>query len=265
MEKKAPVIIAVCGKGGVGKTSVSALLTRTLCENSAARVLAIDADPAVGLSIALGLHVSRTVDDIRNDLIGRIEKGDREDRMAILSRLDYELFESIAERGNLAFLAIGRPETDGCYCQINEFLKDVIREIAGGFDYVVIDAEAGIEQINRRVMEMVTHLIIVTDTSAKGRNVAVTIDGVARRAIACSRSGVIFNRLREGDDIALLSGGMPVEVLGTLPEEGLIREFDMSGRSFFELPSCAVLDSMRRMTGRIIQNEKAAARRDTSS
>jgi len=78
--KNSPVIIAVCGKGGVGKTCVSALIVKMLSESLSAKILAIDADPAVGLSFPLGIKVNKTVDDIRNDLIKRLENGDRTNR-----------------------------------------------------------------------------------------------------------------------------------------------------------------------------------------
>ena len=171
-ESRGPRIISVCGKGGVGKTSVSAALVRALVAGGAGRVLAIDADPAVGLATALGVTVKMTVDDIRNKLIDRLESGAKEDRRELVSLIDYEVFEALVEKKGLAFLAIGRPETEGCYCQVNDILKDIIASTAGGFDYVVIDGEAGIEQVNRRVMETVTDLLLVSDASAKGLNVA---------------------------------------------------------------------------------------------
>jgi CO dehydrogenase maturation factor len=132
MQEK-PVIIAVCGKGGVGKTSISALMVRMLSEDPSKKVLAIDGDPAVGLSFPLGITVKKTVDDIRNDLIRRLKNGEQSNKEELIKSLDYELFSALEERKNLAFLAIGRPEGDGCYCQVNALLKDIIKEIAGNF------------------------------------------------------------------------------------------------------------------------------------
>ena len=168
--------MAVCGKGGVGKTSISSIITKILVDYDSKKVLAIDADPAVGLATALGIEVHKTVDDIRQNLINRFERGESSDRKRILTQLDYEMFEALEERERLAFLAIGRPEKKGCYCQINHILKDIIKSISSQFDYVVIDGEAGIEQVNRRVMEAVTHLILVSDQSKKGLDVAKTIN-----------------------------------------------------------------------------------------
>jgi len=178
MDKKTKTI-ALCGKGGVGKTSVSALMVKNLAERKDLKILAIDADPAVGLCTALGIQIKKTVDDIRNDLINSIKKGKSQDKTATLNMLDYELFEALTEYNNVGLLAIGRPESEGCFCRVNALLKDIIQDMAKNFDVVIIDGEAGVEQINRRVMKTVDHLITISDTSAKGLNVANTIKHLA--------------------------------------------------------------------------------------
>ncbi len=239
-------IIAVCGKGGVGKTAISAMMIRLLSESPEKRILAIDADPAVGLSGALGIEVHRTVDDIRNDLIKRYKDGVKNDREELITQLDYDLFESIRERDNLAFLAIGRPEAEGCYCQVNSILKDIIRDIAFNFDYVIIDAEAGIEQVNRRVMALVTHLFLVSDISARGRKVAASIVRVARQAISYQEAAILFNRVRAGDDVEFSGDRSLPGVLGFIPEDDVIREFDRAGKSFFDLPEAPAMAALRR-------------------
>ena len=96
---KNPVLLAVCGKGGVGKTSISALVIKILAEKADRRILAIDADPAVGLATALGFRGERTVNDIRNDLINRIEKNESENRHALLAALDYEVMAAPGRKG----------------------------------------------------------------------------------------------------------------------------------------------------------------------
>lgn len=242
--EKSPVIIAVCGKGGVGKTCISALITRLLCQDGGRRVLAIDADPAVGLSLPLGITVHRTVDDIRKDLISRLGEGDTEGKEALVRSLDYELFGAIEERENLAFLAIGRPEGDGCYCQVNALLRDIIREIAANFQYVVIDAEAGVEQISRRVMEMVTHLLLVTDASLKGRRVAETIysEAVGKRSIG--KATLLLNRMQDREEADALLSEVALPVGGILLENDLIRSFDRDGRNFFDLPHSEALSAL---------------------
>ena len=238
LEKKRAKIIALCGKGGVGKTSLSAAMVKILMEIPENRVLAVDADPAVGLSTALGIAVRKTVDDIRNDLIGRVQgdkSGSKED--AIL-QLDYEMFSALEEKDNLALLAIGRPEKEGCYCQVNRILKDIIASMSYNFSYVIIDGEAGIEQVNRRVMEKVTHLILVSDASAKSLNVAQSIKKVSDAAIEYDKVGLIVNRLHSEQEAAGLLIPPELNCLGWIPEDDTIRTFDIEGKSILEIPDC---------------------------
>ena len=173
-------IIAVAGKGGVGKTSLSATIVRCLTEKYPdKKILAIDADPAVGLSTALGIDVKMTIDDIRKEIIASVDEGDTRGAVELLGEAKYRIFDALVETDGYSFIAVGRPESAGCYCKINSYLKEVISILSDEFDYVVIDGEAGIEQINRRVMERVTHLILITDPSKKGCQVIKTIKGVA--------------------------------------------------------------------------------------
>lgn len=240
MTKKTKTI-ALCGKGGVGKTSVSALVVKNLTQRKDIKVLAIDADPAIGLCTALGIQIKKTVDDIRNDLINSIRKGARQDKVATLNTLDYELFDALTQFKNIAFLAIGRPESEGCFCKVNSLLKDIIQDLAKNFDVVLIDGEAGVEQINRRVMKTVDHLIMISDTSAKGLNVARTIKHLAEdnKAVHYKSMGLILNRVRDNSEVETIRNNVNINILGCLPEDDLIREFDFYGRSFLDFPDTA--------------------------
>jgi len=244
-EQTPKAIFALCGKGGVGKTSISAAIIKILLEKPDSKVLAIDADPAVGLATALGISVAKTVDDIRNELIKRIKAGEAKDKTEVLSSLDYEMFAAVSERENLAFLAIGRPENKGCYCQVNHMLKDIIASIAGHFDYVVIDGEAGIEQINRRVMEIVTHLLLITDGSRKGIDVAKTIFDVADQAVCYRRAGLIINRLYEDKEFKGLDIPAPLRCLGWIPEDRTVRLTDMAGNNLFDAAGGPAMAAVR--------------------
>ena len=263
-EPKTATVIALCGKGGVGKTSISAMTVRILLENPENRVLAIDADPAIGLATALGVEVRKTVDDIRNDLIERMESGDSEGKAETLIRLDYEMFSALGENNNLAFLAIGRPETEGCYCQVNHILKDIIASMADNFDYVVIDGEAGVEQVNRRVMERVSHLILVSDASKKGLNVSQTIKTVSDSVIDFEQAGLIVNRLKGQKECDNLFVAPELNFLGWIPEDDIVRSFDIKGKSILDAPECRAVKASKTCLTRLgipgghVQSQAAA-------
>lgn len=238
----AEIIIAVAGKGGVGKTSVAAAIVKQLvCERPQARILAIDADPAVGLETALGVKVQYTVDDIRKE-IADAGKNDPEKRRAIelLGESRYKLLDAMVETEGFAFLAIGRPEAAGCYCSVNAYLREIISAWADSFDYVVIDGEAGVEQINRRVMEKVTHLLLVTDPSRKGTQVIGTVKRVADELMMYEKCGAIVNRMNdEGLRQFLELGDIPL--LACIPDDPALALADVQGKSVWELPENGIL------------------------
>ncbi len=236
-EKKAPKILTFVGKGGVGKTSLSALTVRLLAQmHPGKKILAIDADPAVGLATALGVEVKSTVDDIRKSFIDMVEGGDTKTAIELLGEARYQIFDALVEREDISFLAIGRPEGAGCYCKVNAYLKELIGLIADHFDYVVIDGEAGIEQVNRRVMERVTHLVLVSDASQKGLAVAATIRKVAQEMMDFERAGLIVNRM---PDMSLQEHLHPgdLELLACIPDDRAMAVNDMLGKTVFDLPA----------------------------
>lgn len=232
-------IIAVAGKGGVGKTSLCSAIVRELVEAfPGKRILAIDADPAVGLSTALGVHVEHTIDDIRNEVIETSERGEYRQAIEVLNEARFRIFDTMVECDGFAFLAIGRPEAAGCYCSVNSYLKEVISMLANDFDYVVIDGEAGIEQINRRVMEKVTHLVLITDPSRKGTQVIDTIKRVADELVMYDRCGAIVNRVTDPALIPYIHIN-GTEILATIGSDPQHAANDIQGLSVFDLPEDA--------------------------
>lgn len=235
MEQKA-TILAVAGKGGVGKTSLSATIVRSLVEKYPdKKILAIDADPAVGLSTALGIDVKMTIDDIRKEIIASVDEGDTRTAIELLGEAKYRIFDALVETDGYSFIAVGRPETAGCYCKINSYLKEVISILSNEFDYVVIDGEAGIEQINRRVLEKVTHLLLITDPSKKGCQVINTIKNVADELVMYEKIGVIINRMAdESLKDYIDTNGIPV--LSYIEDDKNLSMFDIKGENIFNLP-----------------------------
>lgn len=240
MDKKTQ-IIAVAGKGGVGKTSLEGVIVKLLVEAYPdKKILAIDADPAVGLSTVLNVEVEKTIDDIRKEVIKNVEDGDTKTAVELLGEAKYEIMDAVVEQDGYAFIAIGRPETAGCYCKINSYLKEVITMLSDKFDYVVIDGEAGIEQINRRVMEKVTHLLLVTDASKKGCQVVQTIKKVADELVMYDRIGVIANRIPDMEVAKLMDiGGL--ELLSVIQSDSKLAQADVLGENVFNLPDDAII------------------------
>lgn len=228
-------IIAVAGKGGVGKTSLAGVIVKLLVESFPdKKILAIDADPAVGLSTVLNVDVDKTIDDIRKEVIKNVEDGDTKSAVELLGEAKYEIYDALKEQDGYAFIAIGRPESAGCYCRINSYLKEVITMLSDQFDYVVIDGEAGIEQINRRVMEKVTHLLLVTDASKKGCQVVKTIKDVADELVMYDMIGVIANRLPDSKVTELMDIG-DMQLLAAIESDEELARADVLGENVLKL------------------------------
>ena len=234
-------IIAVAGKGGVGKTSIAAVMVKILAQRHPdKKILAIDADPAVGLSTALGIEVTMTIDDIRKKVVSTVEDGDTRSAIELLGEAKYHIFDVMVETDGFSFIAVGRPESAGCYCKINSYLKDVIALVADNFDYIVIDGEAGIEQVNRRVMEKVTHLILVTDASRKGTQVVQAIKKVADELVMYEKIGVIMNRIPDESVRRYMDLG-ELEVFSCIGGDGQLAAYDITGQNVLHLPEESVM------------------------
>jgi len=237
-------VVAVCGKGGVGKTTLAALLARLLREDGKRRVLVVDADPAVGLGMALRIFPPRTVNDVRKEIISAVREH-AADQVDLAASVDYKMMEILEEQGNLAFLSVGRPEEEGCYCQLNTLLREAIESLSSHFDLTLIDAEAGVEQVNRRVMRSVSHLLLVSDVTAKGLRVAESIREVAEEAVDYRRLGLVVNRVRDPAEARRVAESTSLPLLGFLPEDETVREMDASAGNFLEIPSCPALEAAR--------------------
>ncbi len=232
-------VIAICGKGGVGKTAFSALATHALLHRAdTGRLLVVDADPAFGLALALGLETDRTIAHVRERLLAAARGTSQEAEQEIAQNLDYLIFESLIETDEFAFLAMGRSQDLGCYCSVNDLLRDAMEVLAQEFDTVLIDGEAGLEQINRQVVASVDDLIIVTDGSLRGQR---TVDSVVAMAqehalVPNDRIYVVLNRQDKDPANAYDTTQIP-RLLGSIPADSELAAFDRAGTSLLTLPS----------------------------
>jgi CO dehydrogenase maturation factor len=222
-------IISVCGKGGVGKTAFCAMLGRALLETGVRPLLLIDADPAGGLVSAIGQKVKTTLSGAREAMINSARSKEPKEKQRLVRDLDYLVMEALEEREGYALIAMGRMEEKGCFCPANTLLREAIDLLVTPSCFVLIDAEAGLEQINRQVTRRVTKVIAVSDGSSRSRD---TMDHILKM-VGPERLAVVLNRA-----VAEASPYVPegAEFLGTIPEDPDVRDFDRAGRSLWELP-----------------------------
>jgi CO dehydrogenase maturation factor len=234
-------LLAVCGKGGVGKTAFTAMMSRVLVEGGrAGRLLLIDADPAMGLPIALGLQVARTMGQVRESIIETAKRGKKEEKAHLVDTLDYMAFEALTETDDFALLAMGRTETLGCYCPVNQLLRGTIETLSRSFDTILIDGEAGLEQLNRQVMRGVDTLVVVSDATSRGIQTASLIRHMVEddKVIECNRIGLIFNRVQSNRELLERSArDIGLQVFGYIPHDENIAYHDLVGKPITELPA----------------------------
>jgi CO dehydrogenase maturation factor len=235
-----PKTIALAGKGGTGKTTIAALLIQGLMRRISGPLLAIDADPAANLHIALGLPMPTTVGEIREDMSDIAQKGELGVAISRHDYLTHEVQMALEEGEQVDLLAMGRPEGQGCYCAANHMLRTVIDNIGDTYKYVVVDNEAGMEHISRRTTRDVDLLLIVSDPTIRGIKTAGNIGKLADEIeIDVRRKMLILNRVA-GD----LPGPLQEAVdeldleLGTvIPADPKVNELDALGKPLIQLTS----------------------------
>lgn len=236
-------LVAVCGKGGTGKTVFTALMARVLRETDrATKLLLIDADPAMGLPNALGVNVRRTIGQIREEIIRTTRRGHEKEKTQLGNMLDYMILEALHELNGFALLSMGRTETLGCFCPLNDLLRGAIEILSINFDIILIDCEAGLEQINRQIVSRVDTLVIVTDTTTRGLQTAAVIKRMVQndQVIQCEKIGLVFNKVRGNKRLLeKYAQEMGMEVLGYVPQDKNIVQYDLVGKPLIALPEAS--------------------------
>lgn len=239
--------IALAGKGGVGKTTVAAMVIKYLMRTQPGAILAIDADPSANLNMVLGLDLEWTVGDIREDLLSQVKQsltaggaamGVVAGGMTKRDYLDYQVRTSLSEGERFDLIAMGRSEGPGCYCAVNHNLRQVVDAISKNYRYVVIDNEAGMEHLSRRTTRDVQHLLVVTDPTQRGLVAAERIASLRQDLdIQIEQTHLILNRLA-GEIPAPLQErieAMDIPLLGVVPADDRLLSFEFSGRPLVEL------------------------------
>ena len=233
--------IAIAGKGGTGKTTVSALLIKLLSQKGL--VLAVDADPSTNLSQALGLPLddSRTVGKIREKMAEDVSKNRLSPDVGKPEYLYNKVVESLIESKGFDLLTMGRPEGPGCYCASNEFLRASLDKLVKDYkySYVVMDCEAGMEHISRQTTRDVDVLLIMSDPTMKG----VTTAGRMKKLIEEMRSnvgkvGLVINRVRGevSPEIKKAVEDSGLHILALIPEDPDMASLEMRGEPVTGLP-----------------------------
>ena len=235
-------VIAVAGKGGVGKTTLCGMLIQYLCEKGKGPILAVDADANSNLNEVLGVEVETTLGDVREE-IARAELASENPIPAGMSKADYaerRFEDALVEDDDFDLLVMGRTQGKGCYCFVNGLLQTQLAKYQNNYPYIVVDNEAGMEHISRGVLPSMQTAILVSDCSRRG---VQAVGRIAELIKECDMHpdtvGLIINRAPGGklnDGIREEIEKQGLHLLGVVPQDETVYEYDCEGKPSSQVP-----------------------------
>jgi CO dehydrogenase maturation factor len=244
-------VIAVTGKGGTGKTTLAALIVRIIKEKKLGSILAVDADPNNNLAEALGIEVKETIGKILDEIAAHPEKipsGMSKDRF-----IEYQVHTAIQESEGFDTLTMGRPEGPGCYCYVNNVLRDIVGKLIKDYDYIVIDNEAGLEHLSRRTTRSADALVVISDATKMGLKSAKRINELARELdIKTKKRLLIINRFNQELDTQITKES-GLDYIGNIPQDKKVLDISLNGNSLWGLKDDAVsIIALRKLQDKLL-------------
>ncbi len=229
--------VAVAGKGGVGKTTFTALLLRQLVENFKGKtILAVDADPNANLNEALGLNVESTISEMLEDTKNPKAMPEGMPKNVFV---EYKLQQSLVESDHIDLLVMGGPQGPGCYCYPNDLLRKYLEELGGNYDFVAVDTEAGLEHISRRTIPQIDMMFVISDSSARGIRSAGRVNELIKGlSSAVKEVYLVVTKTNEGNLESLKEeiDKTGLQLIGDIPLDPLVVSSDLEGRPLYDLP-----------------------------
>ena len=233
--------IAISGKGGVGKTLLASLLSRTFAV-SGYSVLAIDADPDANLAATLGFPHPEKIVPISEmkDLIAE-RTGARPGRTEVYFKLNPKVDDLPdkywQELDGIKLMVMGRTKQggSGCYCSENVLLRALINHLfLTRSEVIIMDMEAGIEQLGRATASAVDKLIVVVEPGRRSIETAHTVNRLAQD-ISLQNIAMVGNKIRSQSDKEFLISSLPgFEFLGFIPYDQAIVDADLANHSLLD-------------------------------
>ena len=218
----------------------------------------IDADPThPHLCNMVKIKPEKTLEELRLDAVKRAHKK-QESAQKLAERIDFDIYEGMAESKRYCLFSIGQPEGPGCFCPSNTLLRKVIESISKDFDIILIDGEAGLEQINRMVLKTIDILLIVTDLSLRSIETANSIKKQANKFTNYKELLVLVNRAKGNIEIIKNRlNELALPLIDTIPEDDIITEFDLQGKPIIDIPKDSlILTHLKNVVEQLISNIK---------
>ena len=242
---KSAAMIAVTGKGGVGKSTIAALIIKYLKENANGPILALDADPDANLASLLGIAVETTIGDLREDVQRAIK--DFPPGMSKEKFVEAGLHQIIVETPKVDLITMGRGEGPGCYCFINNLLRKFADELMPSYEWIVMDNEAGMEHLSRRTASRIDHLIVVVNDNPLSLDCAKRIDTLLNDLDRDVRHKYfLMNAVKPGREAAVRQrlAHVSLQCLGAVPRDDAVEDALFQGDSVYTLDRCPAVEAI---------------------
>ena len=236
------LVISVSGKGGSGKTTLTALLLKWLIQNTEEVTLVVDADPATNLPDVLGVKIERTVGSVSKEMKDKIEQGTLPITTPKQDLLEAWVFQTLVEQDRFDLLAMGRSEGEGCYCFVNNVLTRILDTLTRNYSVTLLDMEAGLEHLSRRTDRDMDMMLIVTDPSRMGFETARRIKELAHEVhIEVKQIYLVGNQFNEELEEMLKKAAeeIDLDIAGYLPVDPNVMKFNMMGKPLLEIPEAS--------------------------
>ncbi|MDR2738304.1 MAG: AAA family ATPase [Treponema sp.] len=234
--------IAMAGKGGVGKTTLCGLFLNYLAEKGKGPILAVDADPNSNLNEVLGVEKTLTLGDIREEIAKSefVEKNPIPPGMSKQEYANFRFSAALTEMDNYDMLVMGRTQGKGCYCFVNDLLRDQLQKYYQNYNYLIVDNEAGLEHISRGILPPVNLILLVSDCSRRGIQAAGRIaEMIEQLDFKANKVCLMVNRAPAGklepgllDEIA----EQKLSLIGVIPMDESVYKYDADGKALVTLP-----------------------------
>lgn len=254
--------IAITGKGGVGKTTLSGTLAFILSRTY--KVFAIDADPDMNLASSMGIHTRITPISEMRDLIKERTGAEPGSSFGEVFKINPKISDlpetmsvKVKDEDSLKLLVMGTVDKggDGCICPASVLLKALMRNLILKKDEIVIlDMEAGIKHLGRRTAEAVDVMVIVVEPRLKSLETAQHIKKLAAD-IGIKNIVVVINKVSSASEEEFVTTKLrklDLEVLGSIPQDDKVVLVDMEGKTLLDYPESTALEPIKHMAENLL-------------
>ncbi len=233
--------LVTMGRGGTGKTSLVAMMTKYFIEKGSTPILLVDVDPDQNLAEMVGVDLERegvkTIAELVTDTF--IKKGGTSVGIAPTERIETTIFErGLYEGDAFDLMAVGTKWIEGCYCLPDAALKGALQSLTKNYQYILIDSPAGLEHLNRKITDRVNDIFDVMGPSNK------SFENVKRAYRITQEIKIDFDHFytvggclfpKELENAVEEKTGQPY--LGKIDFDQQVQESVIAGRSLLDIPS----------------------------